>query len=196
LEEQSLEDDREIVSTTDYDAEENQRKLEQLRKEIAANDAKQRELQELESMRWHIEEVRDGLRARIDESVRHIAAERSSMLREVEQLEDIGEAFKGNRQKLDEIIPSDWDNDTLKKYAPQVEIVFRQIESDFDDASAHCQGMKHTEVLCSPGWKTQLAYNFRMFYWQFLKGLAFHLPLFLLLLIVFLIYNCSHTSSL
>ncbi len=124
---------------------------------------------------------------KIHNSVRRIERELESMDREQREMEQINECFKRHLQILSALQPQNWNpegvTDRLRDALPKLD----RAENDFLEAYACGRKYQHTDIfLHKPGEEEHRGLTWKMMKEQLAKGLAFHLPLFLLLLLTWL----------
>lgn len=181
----------------------------QMRLEKARQQAEYHEQQrmQLESQRRELEhsnEQKNTFKADLNElgmklhnAVRRLERELESMEREQLEVERVAEGFKKHLITLASLQPDHWSTESLgerlKEALPKLDLA----ENDFDEAYSSGHHFCHTQIfLHKPGSDTPPhRFNMTDFKEQFLKGIAFHLPLFVLLLITWLIYLWVTTAS-
>lgn len=132
---------------------------------------------------------------KIHNSVRRIERELESMDREQREMEQINECFKRHLQILSALQPQNWNpegvTDRLRDALPKLD----RAENDFLEAYACGRKYQHTDVfLHKPGEEEKQGLTWKMMKEMLAKGLAFHLPLFFLLLLTWLVYLLASTS--
>ncbi len=126
---------------------------------------------------------------KIHNSVRRIERELESMNKEQQELEHVCECFKRHLQILSALQPDKWPpegvTERLREALPKLD----RAENDFNEAYACGYKYSHTDVLChKPGESKQEQLTWKKLREEMAKGLAFHLPLFLLILISWIVY--------
>lgn len=126
---------------------------------------------------------------KIHNAVRRLEQEMESMEREQRELERVVDCFRRHLQILSALQPEHWSTegfqDRLREALPKLD----RAENDFDEAYAVGSHYRHTDTFRhKPGAAEERKPIYDRLKEQFLSGLAFHLPLFALLLITWLIY--------
>lgn len=132
---------------------------------------------------------------KIHNSVRRIERELESMDREQREMEQINECFKRHLQILSALQPQTWNPegvaDRLRDALPKLD----RAENDLLEAYACGRKYQHTDIfLHKPGEDERTGLTWKLLREQMAKGLAFHLPLFLLLLATWIIYLLATPS--
>lgn len=126
---------------------------------------------------------------KLHNAVRRLEQELESMDKEQREIEAVNECFKRHLQILSALKPQNWSTegfqDRLREALPKLD----RAENDFDEAYNMGRRFRHTDTFrYKPGEYEQNDLNWKTVRDQLAKGLAFHLPLFILLLITWLIY--------
>ncbi len=126
---------------------------------------------------------------RIHNAVRRIERELESMNREQQELEHVCDCFKHHLKILSALQPELWTTDSVtERLRDAVPKVYRA-ENDFTEAYASGSKYQHTDILLhKPGDVVENRLSWKNLRGEMLRGLLFHLPLFLLILISWLIY--------
>lgn len=178
------------------DMEEAQRKLEQLRAQKEELDAFKRRAEEIERRKAEFSEDQNELGEKMYLATDKIDSEIESMRTEIAELEQIRACFKKNLAALGGIHPDSWPQEVVEQQLPRAFEVLENCSDDYNDAVDHCMQMKHCKVLTRTKRKKSSAMiGFKEGLLQFQQGLAFHLPLVVLLVVVYLIVSCHQTST-
>ena len=126
---------------------------------------------------------------KLHNSVRRLEQELESMEREQREMERVSESFKRHLQILSALQPQNWSTegfqDRLREALPKLD----RAENDFEEAYVMGRHFRHTDTFRhKPGAAGKGGLSWKAIGDQLAKGLAFHLPLFLLLLITWLVY--------
>ena len=126
---------------------------------------------------------------KLHNAVRRLEQELESMEKEQREVESINECFKRHLAILSALKPQTWSTegfqDRLREALPKLD----RAENDFEEAYSMGRRFRHTDTFCyKPGQQEEKVLSFKDFRDSMAKGLAFHMPLFLLLLITWLIY--------
>lgn len=133
---------------------------------------------------------------KLHNAVRRLEQELESMEREHVEIEQVVECFKRHLQILSALQPQNWSTegfqDRLREALPKLD----RAENDFEEAYSMGLNMRHTQTFRhKPGAIEREGLSRSIIWEHMLKGLAFHLPLFVLLLITWLIYLwVTHTA--
>lgn len=132
---------------------------------------------------------------KIHNSVRRIERELESMDREQREMEQINECFKRHLQILSSLEPQRWNPDGVTERLREALPKLDRAENDFLDTYACGRKYQHTDIfLHKPGEEERTGLNWGIMKEHLAKGLAFHLPLFLLLMVTWLIYLLATNS--
>ena len=126
---------------------------------------------------------------KLHNAVRRLEQEMESMEREQREIERVSTCFKRHLQILSALQPQNWSTegfqDRLREALPKLD----RAENDFEEAYSMGPNFRHTQTfLHKPGVIDKQGLNWSAVKEQLVKGLAFHFPLFLLLLITWLVY--------
>ena len=126
---------------------------------------------------------------KLHNAVRRLEQELESMDREQREVERVTECFKRHLQILSALQPQNWSTDGFQDRLREALPKLDRAENDFEEAYNMGRRFLHTDTFRhKPGATEKNGICWRSIGEQLLKGLAFHLPLFLLLLITWLIY--------
>ena len=126
---------------------------------------------------------------KLHNSVRRLEQELESMDKEQREVERVAECFKRHLQILSALQPQNWSTegfqDRLREALPKLD----RAENDFEEAYIMGRRFRHTDTFRhKPGVVDKRGISWASIREQLAQGLAFHLPLFLLLLVTWLIY--------
>ena len=126
---------------------------------------------------------------KLHNAVRRLEQELESMDREQREVEQVAECFKRHLQILSALQPQNWSTegfqDRLREALPKLD----RAENDFEEAYSMGQHFRHTQTFRhKPGGVDREGLSWELVKTHFVKGLVFHLPLFVLLLITWLVY--------
>lgn len=177
------------------DMEEAQRRLEELRKQKDELDAAKRRMEEFSMKKARFAESQNELGERMFIAVERIDQELESMKQEMGELEQIRLSFTKNLKALGAVRTDEWNQENLDMQMVRGEELMEHCESDFADAVEHCAHMKHCKVLSRTARRSKkILLTSKEFTTQFLQGLSFHLPLCLILIILYLIVSCGSST--
>ena len=130
----------------------------------------------------------DEVGMRLHNAVRRIEQELESMEREQREVEGINECFKRHLQILSALQPQNWSTEGFQARLREALVKLDRAENDFDEAYSMGRRFRHTDVFRNkPGEEKTPGRRLKELGDMLLRGLAFHLPLFLLLLITWLV---------
>ena len=177
------------------DMEEAQRRLEELRRQKDELDATKRRMEEFSLKKHRFSESQNELGERMFVAVERIDNELESMKQEMNELEQIRLSFSKNLKVLGAFRTDDWNQDNLDMQMARGDELMEHCESDFNDAIEHCAHMKHCKVLSRTARRSRkVLLTSKEFTTQFLQGLSFHLPLCLILILLYLIFSCGSST--
>ncbi len=127
---------------------------------------------------------------KLHNAVVRMERELESMGREQQELTQVVDCLKRHLQILSALQPRNWSpegfKDRLREALPKLD----RAENDFNEAYNLGRRFRHTQVfLHKPGEEGRRGLTLRHLGAELTRGLAFHLPLFLLLLATWLIYH-------
>ncbi len=127
---------------------------------------------------------------KLHNAVVRMERELESMTREQQELGQVTECLKRHLQILSALQPRNWSpegfKDRLREALPKLD----RAENDFNEAYALGRQFRHTDVfLHKPGAEERQGLTWSHIGEELARGLAFHLPLFLLILISWLIVH-------
>lgn len=149
-----------------------------------------RELQESTLQKTHFNSDLNEVGQRIHNALRRISREMDSIEREHEEMGQVCECFQRHLQILSSMQPQQWAPETVKERLREAIPKLDRADNDFNEAYACGKKYKHTTIFHSkPGEEEQKEqFGMKAIREELLRGLAFHLPLFLLLLITWGVY--------
>lgn len=151
-------------------------------------EAQRRELEQSNEQKVHFNEGLNQLGMKLHNAVRRIDRELESLEKERRDLEEISNCFKRHLQILSSMQPQSWSTEGLKERLREAIVKLDRAENDYEEAYAMRSHFRHTDVLRHrPGENDDSSLSWKTLRDMFAKGLAFHLPLFVLLLITWLV---------
>lgn len=152
-------------------------------------EAQRRELEQGNEQKQRFCQEMNRLGMNMHNAVRRIEQELESMEREHRELDSICTCFKKHLQILSALQPQSWNTEGLRDRLRDAFTKLDRAENDYEEAYAMKSRFRHSDVLRhrprSGDEGTGLTGKELMA--TFTKGLVFHLPLFVLLLITWLI---------
>ncbi|MDO5449322.1 MAG: hypothetical protein Q4F30_00370 [Akkermansia sp.] len=148
-----------------------------------------RELQINTEQKLLFTESLNEIGTKIHNAVRRFEAELESMDREQRDVEQACECLKKHLQILSALQPTNWSNEGLRERLKEALPRLEMAENDFHEIYIGGHKYHHTDIFMhKPGAEERQGLDWAAIKEQLLKGLAFHLPLFLLMLITWIIY--------
>ncbi len=134
---------------------------------------------------------------KIHNATRRLEAELKSIEEEKQEVEAVVECFKRHLRILSALQPHNWNTENFEAAIRDALPKLDRADNDFDEAYAIGRRMRHTDIFrYKPGDDYDKRLSWRVIRDNMLKGLAFHLPLFLLLLLTWFIYLLvQHSGS-
>lgn len=128
---------------------------------------------------------------RLHNASRRIAREIDSMERERQEMEQFYDCFQQHLQILSALQPQHWAPESIKDHLREALPKLDRADNDFHEAYACGREFRHTQLFHhKPGeQEAKPKFGMKTIRQEMLKGLAFHLPLFLLILISWGIYS-------
>ncbi len=153
-------------------------------------EAQRQELAESSEQKAFFDANLNEVGMKLHNAVLRMEHELESMEREQQELAQVAECLKRHLQILSAMQPRNWSpegfKDRLREALPKLD----RAENDFNEAYALGRHFRHTKVfLHKPGEDGHRSLGWRHLGEELARGLAFHLPLFLLLLATWLIYH-------
>ena len=126
---------------------------------------------------------------KLHNSLRRLEQELESMDREQREVERVAECFKRHLQILSALQPQNWSTDGFQDRLREALPKLDRAENDFEEAYNMGRRFLHTDTFRNkPGTTERQGLSWAVIKEHLVKGLCFHFPLFLLLLITWLIY--------
>ncbi len=130
----------------------------------------------------------------IHNAVRRIERELESMSKEQQELEMVCDCFKHHLQILSALQPERWPSANIAEHLREAQLTLGRAENDFIEAYAYGRKYRHTDVLVNrPGESNTHRLTWTKLKEEMARGLAFHLPLFILILISWIVYTLITT---
>ncbi len=153
-------------------------------------EAQRQELAESSEQKAFFDANLNEVGMKLHNAVVRMKRELESMEREKAELEQVTECLQRHLQILSALQPRNWSpegfKDRLREALPKLD----RAENDFNEAYALGRRFRHTKVfLHKPGDEQHEGLTWRRMGEELARGLAFHLPLFLLLLATWLIFH-------
>lgn len=149
----------------------------------------QAELEESNEQKHLFNDSLNDIGMRLHNAVMRMEKEMESMDRERTELGHIHACLKRHLEILSSLQPHTWPAADFARYLQEALPKLERAENDFHEAYYGATHYRHTDLfLDKPGEERKSSFNWSVLKLELAKGLAFHLPLFLLLLITWLIY--------
>ncbi len=180
-----------------HSAADEQRRMEQARlkaefyeQQLAQWEARQQQLAEYLQQKDAVNAELNELGMKIRNTVLDLKLERESFDREEKELAKIADCLQRHLTILSALDPLSWTaenfNDKLREELPKLE----RAENDFHQAYVIGRRFRHSTVFKNkPGEDGSRRLTWKLMGQELARGLAFHLPLFLLLLASWLLYH-------
>ncbi len=127
---------------------------------------------------------------KLHNAVGRLERELESMGREREEIVQFNECLKRHLQILSALQPKNWSPEGFEARLREALAKLDRAESDFDEAYSIGRNFRHTRVfLHKPGEEPVDGVTWKKLGREMLRGLAFHLPLFLLLLVTWIVVS-------
>ncbi len=127
---------------------------------------------------------------KLHNAVVRMKRELESMEREKEELAQVTDCLQRHLQILSALQPRNWSPEGFKERLREALPKLDRAENDFNEAYALGRRFRHTKVfLNKPGEEQRHGLTWKHMGEELARGLAFHLPLFLLLMATWLIYH-------
>ncbi len=153
-----------------------------------------RELEQNNMRKARFNDDLNEIGTRIHNSVRRIERELESMSKEQQELELVCECFRRHLQILSALQPERWPTEGVAERLRDAHPKLERADNDFNEAYAYGRKYRHTDVLLNrPGETAERPFNWKSLKQDMARGLAFHLPLFLLILLSWLTYTLIST---
>lgn len=134
---------------------------------------------------------------KLHNAVRRLEQELESMDKEQREIESVNECFKRHLQILSALKPQNWSTDGFQERVREALPKLDRAENDFNEAYHMGRRFRHTNTFFQkPGEEEENRLQWKDVRDQLVKGLAFHLPLFILMLATWLVYLwVQHSGS-
>lgn len=163
--------------------------VEEARKQAEYFENQSRQLEHGNEQKAKFDEDLNEVGMRIHNAVRRIERELESMDREQRELELARDCFRQHLQVLSSLQPKAWSTEGITQRLREALPKLDRAENDFNEVYAAASAYRHTDVLRhKPGEEQRDGLTWLVIREQMIKGLVFHLPLFMLLLLTWLIY--------
>lgn len=173
------------------DMEAAQKKLEELRARKEQLDTAKRKAEEIERRKADFIEDQNFIGEQLYIASDKLEMELESMRSEMAELEQIRNCFKRDLATLGSIQAESWAAESMEQQLTRAIEVLDNCNADYNDAVDHCMQMKHSRALTrTKRKKNALLIGAGDFFRQFQQGLAFHIPLAILIALILLIYSC------
>ena len=172
-----------------------QRQMEQARQQAefyeqqrAQWEAQRKELAENSEQKELFDADLNEVGMKLHNAVVRMERELESMNREQQELAQVNDCLKRHLQILSSLQPRNWSPEGFRERLHEALPKLTRAENDFNEAYALGRKMRHTDVLHhKPGEVEEHSLSWASLRAELAKGLAFHLPLFLLLLASYLL---------
>ena len=162
---------------------------ERYEQQMLESESLRRELEESTMRKTRFNADLNEVGQRLHNAVRRLERELDSMEREAREMEQVSECFKRHLQILSSLQPQQWAPETVKDRLREALPKLDRADNDFHEAYACGREYRHTTIFQhKPGEEEKKRFSMKTIKEEMLKGLAFHLPLFLLILISWAIY--------
>lgn len=170
-------------------AEQARLRMEYYEAQRAQYEAQQRAIEENDAQKSLFNAGLNELGMKLHNAVSRLERELESMNREQLELSRITECLRRHLQILSALQPQTWKPAEYQERIAEALPKLERAENDFNEAYVGGNHYRHTDIMRhKPGSDEERRFSPAVLGRQFLKGLAFHLPLFLLLIISWLIY--------
>lgn len=164
-------------------------RMEQARKQAAFYEAQSQELEQSSNQKMLFNASLNELGMNLHNAVRRLDKELKSMQAEEHEVALALDCMKRHLQILSSLQPQTWSTEGFSARLHEAIAILERAENDFNEAFRGGDKYLHTDVFRhKPGEEEHERFGWRMLRESCLKGLFFHLPLFFLLLITWLIY--------
>lgn len=158
------------------------------------SESQSRELEQSSFRKARFNDDLNEVGTRIHNAVRRIERELESMNKEQHELELVCDCFKHHLQILSALQPEMWPPDSVTEHLQDAQPRLQRAYNDFEEAYAFGTKYRHTDVLQNkPGEEPVRRLTWKNLREEMARGLAFHLPLFVLILISWAIYQLITT---
>lgn len=163
--------------------------MEHARKQAEFYEAQRQALEQSSEQKVLFDESLNDLGMRLHNAVQRLERELKSMKAEQEEVELAYQCLARHLQILSALQPKTWSTEGFSARLSDALLKLERAENDFNEVFRGGHKYLHTDVFrFKPGVEEKPGFGWKVLKEQFLKGLAFHLPLFCLLLVTWLIY--------
>lgn len=157
-------------------------------------EAQQQALEESNEQKVLFNDSLNDIGMRIHNAVKRLEKELESMDREQREVTQICECLSRHLQILSSLQPHTWPEAEFARHLHEALPKLERAENDFNEAYYGGTHYRHTDIfLNKPGEEPQARFAWRIIGEHLAKGFAFHLPLFVLLLLTWLVYWLATT---
>lgn len=156
----------------------------------------QREFEEITEQKALFSANLNEVGSSVHNAIRRLEREVASMERETGELRAARDCFKQHILVLSSLQPKDWSSEGLQERLREALPKIDTAENDLSEFYDMGRKMQHTDIFrYRPGSADDNKLSPRKLCREFARGLAFHLPLFVLLLLTWGVYMlCTHTT--
>lgn len=153
-------------------------------------EAQQQALEESKEQKALFNDSLNDIGMRIHNAVKRMEKELESMDREQREVTRICECLQRHLQILSSLQPHTWPPAEFAAHLHEALPKLERAENDFHEAYYGASHYRHTDIfLHKPGEEERARFNLKTIGEHMAKGFAFHLPLFVLLLLTWLAYT-------
>ncbi len=164
-------------------------RMEQARKQAAFYEAQSQELEQSTNQKILFSASLNEVGMNLHNAASRLDKELKSMRAEEHDVELALNCMASHLKILSSLQPQTWSTEGFSARLHEAIAILDRAENDFNEAFRGGDKYIHTDVFRhKPGEEERERFGWRMLRESFLKGLAFHLPLFFLLLLTWLIY--------
>lgn len=165
------------------------RQMEHARQQAEFYEAQRQALEQSSEQKVLFNDSLNELGMKLHNAVQRLEKELKSMQAEQGEVELAYECLKRHLQILSALQPQTWSTEGFTARLSDAIVKLERAENDFNEAFRGGNKYRHTDVFrFKPGVEDTPRFGWKVMKEHFLKGLAFHLPLFCLLLATWLIY--------
>lgn len=152
-------------------------------------EAQQQALEESNEQKVLFNDSLNDIGMRIHNAVKRMEKELESMDREQREVTQICECLSRHLQILSSLQPHTWPETEFARHLHEALPKLERAENDFNEAYYGGTHYRHTDIFRhKPGEEPRDGFSWRIIGEHLAKGFAFHLPLFILLLLTWLVY--------
>jgi hypothetical protein len=179
-----------------HSPEQMRQQVEQARQQAEYYEAQRRELEESTERKTLFNESLNEIGMKLHNAIRRLKKEQESMQRELGEISQVRECLDQHLQILSSMNPENWStegfHDRLREAMPKLE----RAANDFEEAYAGAPRYRHTDIFKhKPGAEDRYRPNWKNLRNKLALGFFFHLPLFILILISWGVYQLILTLS-